>query len=127
MKLEEVQILEVNPFYSDIAKKHSINNTTDDVNVLKNIEKVKIFLKQIDNKKYKYYVSSFYRCKQLNELLNDSITDSKHLKGLAVDIVIEIFNQRVDFIKWLNTLKNICYIEYTNHIHIEINEDINCS
>lgn len=115
----------VDPFYSSIAIKNNIDNSTQEQSILNNIQRVFNEILILLDEKFKndYYITSFYRCERLNLIVNGE-EDSKHLLGLAVDIswfTSKKLQQILDFL----VEKNFTIKLYTNHIHIELDENIN--
>lgn len=72
--------------YSQTAKKHNIDNTPKDEVIIGNLNYT---IRRLEEIRVGYgksiIVNSCYRCEELNKLVG-GVKDSKHVKGLAVDL-----------------------------------------
>ena len=72
--------------YSQTAKKHNIDNTPKDEVIIDNLNYT---IRRLEEIRVGYgkpiIVNSCYRCDELNKLVG-GVKDSKHVKGLAVDL-----------------------------------------
>lgn len=90
-------------FRSDIAKEHNINNTENNVFVLFNIRNlVENILQPIRDEFGSIRVLSGYRCPELNEKVNGSVT-SNHIYGTTADIESNEDVPLIDIMEFIDT------------------------
>ena len=70
---------------SQTAERHGINNVPKDILIIKNLERLYTVFHDIQKFVPTLYITSGYRCLELNRLLKSPDT-SQHVKGLAMDI-----------------------------------------
>ena len=106
--------------YSDIAKKSNINNFPSEKELNNILELIFYCLQPIRNLIQKpMIITSGYRCKKLNELVNGA-KNSSHLRGCAADFIVKeipikdiveiISNSNISFDELIN--------EYDKWVHI---------
>ncbi|MBR3604825.1 MAG: hypothetical protein IKL52_02205 [Candidatus Gastranaerophilales bacterium] len=106
--------------YSDIAKKFNINNFPSEKELNNILELIFYCLQPIRNLIQKpMIITSGYRCKKLNELVN-GVKNSSHLRGCAADFIVKeipikdvvemISNSNIPFDELIN--------EYDKWVHI---------
>lgn len=113
--------------HSDKAILFNINNMPD-INSLDNMLNLIIYCLQPIRDKIKkpMIVTSGYRCKRLNEVVNGE-ENSQHLKGQAVDFVVNGMTpkQIVDFIKKSGIEYDQLINEYDKWVHVSYNKGYN--
>lgn len=113
--------------HSDTAVLHNINNMPD-INSLDNMLDLIFYVLQPlrDRLKKPIIITSGYRCKKVNELIGGKPT-SQHLKGQAVDFVVQGMkpSEVVQFIRntYIEYDQLIC--EYDKWVHISFNKGNN--
>lgn len=112
---------------SETANLHNINNMPD-INSLDNmLDLIYYVLQPIrDRLKKPMVITSGYRCKRVNELLNGSKT-SQHCKGQAVDFVVPgmAVDEVIQFIRNSYIQYDQLINEYDKWIHISYEKDNN--
>ena len=112
---------------SETANLHNINNMPD-INSLDNmLDLIYYVLQPIrDRLKKPMVITSGYRCKRVNELLNGSKT-SQHLKGQAVDFIVPnmAVDEVIQFIRNSYIQYDQLINEYNKWIHISFDKDNN--
>lgn len=113
--------------HSDTAVLHNINNMPD-INSLDNmIDLIFYVLQPIrDRLKKPMIITSGYRCKEVNRLVGGKDT-SQHLKGQAVDFVIQGMkpSEVVQFIRNTYIEYDQLINEYDKWVHISFNKGNN--
>lgn len=113
--------------HSDTAILHNINNMPD-INSLDNmLNLIHYVLNPIRERiKKPMIITSGYRCKKVNELVGGKPT-SQHLKGQAVDFVIEGMKpaEIVHFIRNMCIEYDQLINEYDRWVHISFNKGNN--
>lgn len=113
--------------FSEKAKIYKIENTPDLKSLDNMLELICYCLQPIRNKLNKpMYVSSGFRCKELNALVGGAQT-SQHLTGNAVDFTVPGMTpaQVVDFIKNSEIEFDQLINEYNSWVHISYNKGKN--
>lgn len=113
--------------HSETAISHNINNMPD-INSLDNmLDLIHYVLNPIRERiKKPMIITSGYRCKKVNELVGGKDT-SQHLKGQAVDFVIEGMkpSEIVNFIRNMYIEYDQLINEYDKWVHISYNKGNN--
>jgi uncharacterized protein YcbK (DUF882 family) len=66
-----------------------------------------------------FIITSGYRCKKYNDMLQFSEPDSAHIRGLAADIAINSPAERYNIIKALHEVRFRRFGIYPTHIHVD--------
>jgi len=113
-------------FKSEIAKKHNINNYTDDPEIIANLKElgnclqnIRDYLSKINGYDCPIIIHSSYRSKEVNKLARGR-ENSQHLKGQAADISSPKFGNLAAFFYSIRN-SNIIYDQLlleTNCVHI---------
>lgn len=113
--------------HSDTAVLHNINNMPD-INSLDNMLDLIFYVLQPlrDRLKKPIIITSGFRCKKVNELIGGKST-SQHLKGQAVDIVVQGMkpSEVVQFIRNTYIEYDQLINEYDKWVHISFNKGNN--
>lgn len=113
--------------HSDTAVLHNINNMPD-INSLDNMLDLIFYVLQPirDRLKKPIIITSGYRCKKVNELINGS-DSSQHCKGQAVDFVVQGMkpSEVVQFIRNTYIEYDQLINEYNKWVHISFNKGHN--
>ena len=104
-------------FSSEVARLNKIKNATEDREILDNVEYTANRLNEIQKASgIQITISSGFRCKELNDAVGGK-EDSKHLIGLAADIVWEeslfefikdncsfdhLYREEKSYVKWIH-------------------------
>lgn len=114
-------------FKSETACERNINNTTDDQDILINLNFTASKMQEIRNLLGEpIRISSAYRCLDLNRALGSKDT-SQHIKGQACDFVCHSYGtpeQIVHYLKKNNVEVDQCLME-GNWIHLSIKKEGN--
>ena len=112
--------------HSDTAARHGIDNTPNEDekdNLYKLAMELENVRKLLNNKPI--YVSSGYRCLELNTLLGSKPT-SAHIRGLAVDFTCEKFGSPHDIVDTIfksDILYDQIILEFDKWVHLAFPEN----
>lgn len=113
--------------HSDTAVLHNINNMPD-INSLDNMLDLIFYVLQPlrDRLKKPIIITSGFRCKKVNELIGGKST-SQHLKGQAVDFIVQGMkpSEVVQFIRNTYIEYDQLINEYDKWVHISFNKGNN--
>ena len=106
--------------HSDTAVRHDIDNTPDQ-EVVENLHKLAEGLEDVRKLLcYPIFVSSGYRCLELNTLLKSKPT-SAHVKGYAADLICPAYGPVEEIMEAIvnsNIEYDQCIIEFAQWIHL---------
>ncbi len=113
--------------HSDTAVLHNVNNMPD-INSLDNMLDLIFYVLQPlrDRLKKPIIITSGFRCKKVNELIGGKST-SQHLKGQAVDFIVQGMkpSEVVQFIRNTYIEYDQLIDEYDKWVHISFNKGNN--